>query len=277
MEVVRSVGEIRAQVNRWRAGGDRTTLVPTMGALHDGHLSLVRLGRQSAERSVASIFVNPTQFAPHEDFTAYPRDEDRDLAMLEEAGVDTVFAPGVQEMYRDDHRTVVEVQGLGKILEGSFRPHFFAGVATICAKLMIQVGPDTAVFGEKDYQQLCVIRAMARDLDLPTEILGGPTVREDDGLAMSSRNAYLSNSERAQAPQLYREIEAVAKRVADGDPIEEACADASQALDRAGFTSIDYIAVRDAENLESPSQGRPMRVLAAAWLGKTRLIDNVAV
>lgn len=277
MDVIRSVADIRTCVGGWRATGELVSLVPTMGALHEGHISLVHLAGERTERTVASIFVNPTQFAPHEDFTIYPRDEARDLAMLEAAGVDAVFAPNVDEMYGEAHRTVVEVQGLGKILEGASRPDFFAGVATVCAKLLIQVGPDVAVFGDKDYQQLCVIRAMARDLNLPVEILGGETIRESDGLAMSSRNSYLTNTERTLAPKLHHEIVGVAKRVAGGGAIEEACADASQELDQAGFSSIDYIAVRDAETLESPAAGRPLRVLAAAWLGKTRLIDNVAV
>jgi len=277
VDVIRNIADVRTRVSGWRAAGELVSLVPTMGALHEGHISLVHLAGERAERSVVSIFVNPTQFAPHEDFTTYPRDEARDLAILEAAGVDAVFAPNVGEMYGEMHRTVVEVQGLGKILEGVSRPDFFAGVATVCAKLLIQVGPDVAVFGDKDYQQLCVIRAMARDLNLPVEILGGETIRESDGLAMSSRNSYLTNAERTLAPKLHHEIVGVARRVADGGVIEEACANASQELDQAGFSSIDYIAVRDAETLESPAAGRPLRVLAAAWLGKTRLIDNVAV
>jgi len=277
MEIVRTVAELRERVSGWRLSGDRISLVPTMGALHDGHMSLVRRAAERSERQVVSIFVNPTQFSPSEDFNTYPRDERRDLAMLEQAEVDLVFAPEMTQMYRDDHRTKVEVQGLSQILEGEFRPHFFIGVATVCAKLLIQTMPDLAYFGEKDYQQLCVIKSMARDLDLPVEVVGGETIRESDGLAMSSRNTYLSNTERTLAPRLHHEITGVARRVAGGDPIEIACADATQQLDEAGFSSVDYVAVRDAETLELPSQGRPMRVLAAAWLGKTRLIDNVAV
>lgn len=277
MDVVRTVAEMRERVGSWRHNGERISLVPTMGALHEGHMSLVRQADELSERSVVSIFVNPTQFAPHEDFTTYPRDESRDLAMLEKADVDLVFAPDVTQMYRDDHRTKVEVQGLSQVLEGEFRPQFFIGVATVCAKLLIQTMPDIAIFGEKDYQQLCVIRAMARDLDLPVQIIGGDTIRESDGLAMSSRNTYLSNTERTLAPRLHQEITGVAHRVKSGDAIEVACADATQQLDAAGFKSVDYVAVRDAETLDMPAQGRPMRVLAAAWLGKTRLIDNVAV
>ncbi|MCK5777232.1 MAG: pantoate--beta-alanine ligase [Rhodospirillales bacterium] len=277
MQVVRTVTETRQLVGAWRQGGERISLVPTMGALHDGHMSLVRQASDLAERRAVSIFVNPTQFAPNEDFTTYPRTEERDLAMLEKAGVDLVFMPDVTQMYKDDHRTKVEVQGLSQILEGQFRPQFFIGVATVVAKLLIQTMPDVAIFGEKDYQQLCVIRAMARDLDLPVEIVGGATVRESDGLAMSSRNTYLSNTERAVAPRLHEEITGVAARVKDGDAIEDACADATQQLESAGFKSVDYVAVRDAETLDMPGPGRPMRVLAAAWLGKTRLIDNIAV
>ncbi len=277
MQVVRTVAETRQLVGAWRQGGERISLVPTMGALHDGHMSLVRQASDLAERRAVSIFVNPTQFAPNEDFTTYPRTEERDLAMLEKAGVDLVFMPDVTQMYKDDHRTKVEVQGLSQILEGQFRPQFFIGVATVVAKLLIQTMPDVAIFGEKDYQQLCVIRAMVRDLDLPVEIVGGATVRESDGLAMSSRNTYLSNTERAVAPRLHEEITGVAARVKDGDAIEDACADATQQLESAGFKSVDYVAVRDAETLDMPGPDRPMRVLAAAWLGKTRLIDNIAV
>lgn len=277
MEIVRTVAEMRERVWNWRLGGERISLVPTMGALHDGHMSLVRHASEQAERRIVSIFVNPTQFSPSEDFNTYPRDEARDLAMLDQADVDLVYAPDMTQMYRDGHATKVEVQGLSQVLEGQFRPHFFIGVATVCAKLLIQAMPDTAIFGDKDYQQLCVIRAMARDLDLPVEIIGGETIRESDGLAMSSRNTYLSNTERTLAPRLHQEISSVAKRVAGGDPIEIACTEATHKLDEAGFSSVDYVDVRDAETLDVPANGRPMRVLAAAWLGKTRLIDNVAV
>ena len=277
MEVVRSVAEMREIVAGWRKVGESVSLVPTMGALHDGHMSLVHAVSEKADRSIASIFVNPTQFSPSEDFAVYPRDEARDLSMLEAAGVDLVFTPEMTQMYREGHRTKVEVQELSQLLEGETRPHFFIGVATVVAKLLIQAMPDIAIFGEKDYQQLCVIRSMARDLDLPVEILGGATVRESDGLAMSSRNTYLTNAERTLAPRLHHEITSVATRVAKGDPIEIACEDAANELDSAGFNAVDYVAVCDAETLEQATGGRPMRVLAAAWLGKTRLIDNVAV
>jgi pantoate--beta-alanine ligase len=238
---------------------------------------LVHAVFEKADRSIASIFINPTQFSPTEDFAVYPRDEARDLSILEAVGVDLVFTPEMMLMYREGHRTKVEVQELSQLLEGETRPHFFIGVATVVAKLLIQAMPDIAIFGEKDYQQLCVIRSMARDLDLPVEILGGATVRESDGLAMSSRNTYLTNAERTLAPRLHHEITSVATRVAKGDPIKIACEDAANELDGAGFNTVDYVAVRDAETLEPATEGRPMRVLAAAWLGKTRLIDNVAV
>ncbi len=277
MDIVRSVPEMREIVAGWRQAGERTSLVPTMGALHEGHMQLVRSAAEKADRSIVSIFVNPTQFAPNEDFKTYPRDEARDIAMLEAADVDLVYMPEMSQMYRDGHRTKVEVQGLSQMLEGEFRPQFFIGVATVCAKLLIQAMPDVAIFGEKDYQQLCVVRAMARDLDLPVDIIGGETVRESDGLAMSSRNTYLTNVERTLAPRLHHEITGVASRVAKGDPIDIACADATSELGGAGFSAVDYVAVRDAETLEVPTIGRPMRVLAAAWLGQTRLIDNVAV
>jgi len=277
VDVVRSVAEMREIVAGWRKADESVALVPTMGALHDGHMSLVHSVADKADRTITTIFVNPTQFSPTEDFATYPRDEARDLSMLEQAGVDLVFTPEMSQMYRDGHRTKVEVQALSQLLEGESRPHFFIGVATVVAKLLIQSMPDIAIFGEKDYQQLCVIRSMVRDLDLPVDILGGDTVRESDGLAMSSRNSYLTNVERTLAPRLYHEISGVASRVAKGEPIEIACEDAVQGLDAAGFNSVDYVAVRDAETLEPAAKGRPLRVLAAAWLGKTRLIDNMAV
>lgn len=257
--------------------GERVSLVPTMGALHAGHLSLVRRASADAPRTVASIFVNPTQFAPNEDFATYPRDEDRDLELLEAAGIDLVFAPPIEEIYPDGHRTQVEVRELGKILEGEFRPHFFIGVATVVTKLLNQVCPTSAVFGEKDYQQLCIIRTFVRDLDIPVEIIGGQTIREDDGLAMSSRNAYLTPGERRVAPVLYREMSACAEKIADGADPEQAAAGAAAAMIAAGFDSVDYVAVRDAETLDAPTPDGSKRVLVAARIGRTRLIDNMAV
>jgi pantoate--beta-alanine ligase len=227
---------------------------------------------------VVSIFVNPTQFAPNEDFARYPRDEAGDLAKLAGVACDLVWSPEAAQMYADGFATRIVPSGAAESLESDFRPHFFAGVATVCCKLFNQVGPDIAVFGEKDYQQLCVVRQMVRDLDLPLAIVGAPTVREVDGLAMSSRNAYLAPEQRRAAPAMHRAIASVAARVAAGEAPAHAAQDARAELVRAGFDPIDYVEVRDAETLRPAGEAsRPLRVLAAAWLGKTRLIDNVAV
>lgn len=271
LKIVRTISELRAAVADWRQSGYGVALVPTMGALHEGHLTLVRTGLTRAARVVVSIFVNPTQFAPHEDLDRYPRDEAGDVAKLAGAGASLVWAPTVDVMYPEGAATRIEVQGAALPLEGEFRPHHFGGVATVCCKLFSAATPDVALFGEKDFQQLAVVRQMVRDLNLPLEIMGVPTVREADGLALSSRNAYLSADERRIAPLLYKAIEDVAKG-ADPDHVGER-------LLAAGFTKIDYIAVRDAATLApyDAKSGRPGRVLAAVWLGKTRLIDNVAV
>jgi pantoate--beta-alanine ligase len=277
VSVVRSLGPLRAKVRAWREAGDGVALVPTMGALHQGHLELVRLAKARCRRTVVSIFVNPTQFAPHEDFERYPRDEAGDLAKLEQVGCDLVWAPGRSEMYRAGFATRIEPGGAAEGLESDSRPHFFAGVATVCCKLFTQVGPDIAVFGEKDYQQLCVVRQMVRDLDLAVEIVGLETVREADGLAMSSRNAYLSPENRRVAPLLHRTIADIARAATQPGSIAAAVAEGKAALEAAGFR-IDYLELRDAETLRPATAvaGRPLRVLVAAWLGKTRLIDNVA-
>jgi pantoate--beta-alanine ligase len=277
--VIRSLGPLRAQVRAWRDGGDRIALVPTMGALHRGHLDLVRLAKAHCRRAAVSIFVNPAQFAPHEDFAHYPRDEAGDLAKLAEAGCDLVWAPDTALMYPEGFATRIVPGGAADGLEGEFRPHFFAGVATVCCKLFTQVAPDIAVFGEKDYQQLTVVRQMVQDLDLPLDIAALPTVREPDGLALSSRNAYLSAEERRAAPMLHRVIADVARSVAGRDDSAAAViAEAKAALQAAGF-KVDYLEVRDAATLRpaAPGAGHPLRVLVAAWLGKTRLIDNVPV
>ena len=278
VQVVRSVADLRAIVRGWRSAGERIGLIPTMGALHDGHLSLVRLAKAQCARAVTSIFVNPTQFAPQEDFTRYPRDEGSDLAKLASVDCDLVWAPTVAEMYPAGFATDVVPRGAAIGLESDARPHFFTGVATVCSKLFTQVAPDIAVFGEKDYQQLCVIRQVVRDLDLPLEIVGHPTLREPDGLAMSSRNAYLDRAQRAAAPALYRELSEAAAAVAGGLGIPEATSQARQRLTDAGF-QVDYVEIRDAETLMpvEPGAHRPLRALAAARLGNTRLIDNVAV
>jgi pantoate--beta-alanine ligase len=273
-----TVADLRMRVGTWRREGRRIALIPTMGALHEGHLSLVRLARETCDRVVASIFVNPTQFAPTEDFSTYPRTFDDDLDQLARADCSLVWAPGVREMYPDGFATRIVPAGAAEGLESDFRPHFFGGVATVCAKLFLQVAPDIAVFGEKDFQQLAVIRQMVRDLDLPLAIVGAPTMRETDGLAMSSRNRYLSADERRIAPLVHQVIVEVAARVRAGDAADTVCADAAGKLAAGGFGKVDYVAVRDAATLMAfdPAKG-PGRVLAAAWLGRTRLIDNVPV
>lgn len=278
-KIARTVKDLRKQVAKWRDKGETVALVPTMGALHEGHLSLVKLGAKKADRVVVSIFVNPLQFAPHEDLARYPRDEAGDVAKLAGAGADLVWAPAVAEMYPDESSTCISPGMAAAPLEGTFRPHHFTGVATVCCKLFSQVTPDVAVFGEKDYQQLCVLRQMVRDLNLPLNLIGAPTKRGKDGLALSSRNAYLSEAERKAAPALYATITALADDVARGADIVSGIATAKRQLKAAGFGRIDYIAVADAETL-APAEhlsDRPLRVLAAAYLGNTRLIDNVAV
>jgi pantoate--beta-alanine ligase len=277
--VVRSLAALRRAVAEWRAQGESVALVPTMGALHAGHLALVRLARRRAKRVVVSIFVNPAQFAPNEDFTSYPRTFEADLAALSELKVDAVWAPDAPTMYPEGFATKVDPAGPAAAgLEDKFRPHFFGGVATVVTKLLLQVLPDIAVFGEKDYQQLKVVTAMARDLDIPVRIVGAPTVRERDGLALSSRNAYLSASERTAAPALYRALNDCAARLNAGAPIGAALAEGRAAAERAGFM-VDYFEARHAETLApvaALSDG-PVRLLAAARLGRTRLIDNIAV
>lgn len=278
MKVVRTIAEMRDVIKAWRKADQTVGLVPTMGGLHDGHLSLVRRSNEQVDRTVATVFVNPTQFAPHEDFATYPRAEEADRKMLEDTGADLMFAPNVSEIYPDGHATRVEVQGIGQVLEGEFRPDFFTGVATVVSKLLLQALPDIAVFGEKDYQQLCVIKMMVRDLDIPVEIIGSETVREADGLAMSSRNRYLSDEERKAASELYATITKVAENVRNGESPASQRSWAEEKLTRAGFGAVDYVAVRDAQTLDAViDASRPTRVLAAAYLGRTRLIDNVAV
>lgn len=278
LAIARTLAELRAQVAAWRASGARVALVPTMGALHAGHLALVAEARRRAPRTITSIFVNPTQFAPHEDFGKYPRTFESDCAALKSAGCDLVWAPTVPVMYPEGFATRIQPTGAATGLESDFRPHFFGGVATVCAKLFLQTQADFALFGEKDYQQLQVVRQMVRDLDIAIEIVGHPTVREPDGLAMSSRNAYLSPEDRQRAPLLHAAIVDVARGVASGHAAGELVAAARKRLADAGFR-VDYVEVRHAETLaplEAASTG-PRRVLAAAWLGTTRLIDNVAV
>lgn len=275
---VRTVRALRKQVQDWHARKQTVALVPTMGALHEGHLSLVRLAKTKAKRVVVSIFVNPTQFAPHEDFGAYPRDEASDRKKLTELGVDLIYAPSGKEMYALDFSTHIMVGVISEGLCGASRPHFFGGVATVVAKLLLQCGPDIAVFGEKDYQQLKVIERMVRDLNIPVQILGGPIVREEDGLALSSRNAYLSPEERIIAPLLNRTLCDIASDIAEGRPITDALQAGRARLDAAGF-GVDYVDARAAKDLGvlQDEVTTPARVFGAAYLGKTRLIDNVPV
>lgn len=275
--VLATIAELRAWVGACRERGERVGLVPTMGALHAGHISLVEIARQHAARVVVSIFVNPTQFAPTEDFSKYPRTFESDLQKLAEIGADAVYAPDVETMYPRGAATTVSLKGPATArLEDVSRPFHFDGVATIVAKLFTQSQADVAVFGEKDFQQLAVIRRMAADLDLPVAIVGGPTVREPDGLAMSSRNVYLSPVERAKAPALHRIMQEAATAIRGGSAIDEALATAREAIAAAGFI-LDYLEVRAAGDLGPPEPGEPLRMLVAAQLGRTRLIDNIAV
>ncbi|WP_310538919.1 pantoate--beta-alanine ligase [Phenylobacterium sp.] len=280
LPIARTVAELRSQVAAWRKAGESVGLVPTMGALHSGHLSLVTLARTRAQRVVASVFVNPTQFAPHEDFDAYPRDEAKDAALLESVGCDLLFAPTVTEMYAPGFSTTVTVSGVSEPLDGAARPGHFAGVATVVSKLLLQCGPDIAVFGEKDYQQLQVIKRLAADLDIPVQVIGAPTARAEDGLALSSRNAYLTPAEREAAPSLAAALRDAVERLRAGTPVDRVENTGRAALERAGFSRIDYFEVRDASSLAELGPGPitgSARVLAAGILGKTRLIDNMAV
>ncbi len=277
--VVRTVPALRRALVPFRKAGERIALVPTMGALHGGHLALVKEARRRARRVVVSIFVNPTQFAPGEDFASYPRDIKKDIAALTEAKVDLVWAPAAETMYPDGFDIGIKPGGSAKAgLEDKFRPHFFGGVATVVAKLFTQTSPDFALFGEKDYQQLRVITQMAKDLDLPLKVVGVPTVREKDGLALSSRNAYLSAAERAAASTLYRALKTAAGRIKRGEPIEMVLEESGAEITRAGFT-LDYLEARHALTLAAIASRKdgPIRLLVAAKTGKTRLIDNIAV
>jgi pantoate--beta-alanine ligase len=265
-------------VQQWRRRGHRVALVPTMGGLHDGHLSLVRLAKLQASRVVVSVFVNPTQFAPHEDYDHYPRNEERDWHKLLAAQADAMYAPDVHDIYPHDFATRVEVAGVAQTLEGISRPHFFSGVTTVVAKLFLQCLPDIAIFGEKDYQQLLVIKRLVQDLDFPITIVPAPIMREADGLAMSSRNVYLDADERAIAPQLHAVLSDMAADLASGRAIDETIRQGWARLEKASFR-IDYLEVRDSETL-MPVEGSvqtPARLLAAVFLGRVRLIDNVAV
>jgi pantoate--beta-alanine ligase len=277
--VARTVPALRRAIDGLRARKATVALVPTMGALHDGHVSLVRRAKRRAMKVVVSIFVNPTQFAPSEDFSSYPRTWKSDMAKLSAEGVDLVWNPDVRTMYPDGFATRIAPEGPATAgLEDRFRPHFFGGVATVVGKLFTQVRPDFAIFGEKDYQQLRVVTRMAADLDLGVKVIGSKTVRERDGLAMSSRNVYLSDDERRVASELFRSMKASASRLRDGDDVESAMLAGSEMIKAAGF-ALDYFELRHAESLAPAASIKdgPMRILVAARLGKTRLIDNIAV
>ena len=276
--IVRTVPALRRAIDSFRAKKAATALVPTMGALHDGHVSLVRLAKRRAAKVVVSIFVNPTQFAPSEDFSSYPRTWKADVAKLAAEDVDLIWNPDVKTMYPDGFATKILTEGPAFAgLEDRFRPHFFGGVTTVVGKLFTQVRPDVAVFGEKDFQQLRVVSRMAADLDLGVRVIGSKTVRERDGLAMSSRNVYLSQEERRAAPALYRAMKESAGRLRNGDDVKAAMAVGAKLVADAGF-KLDYFEVRHAETLAPIASAKdgPMRILVAAIIGKTRLIDNVA-
>jgi pantoate--beta-alanine ligase len=277
-QIVHTIDRMRAIVADWRRQGQRIALVPTMGALHAGHLSLVRTGQARSDRLIVSIFVNPAQFAPQEDFAAYPRDLAEDAQKLAATNADLIFAPAPHEVYPGGFATTMHVDGPGLGLESDFRPHFFGGVALVVTKLLIAAAPNIAVFGEKDYQQLLVVQQVVRDLVLPVEIVGVPTLREADGLALSSRNAYLSADERKIAGRLNTILKEAIARLHGGDAIASVETAAVAALTKTGFAAVDYVAVRDADHLHPIADlSAPARILAAARIGRTRLIDNMAV
>jgi pantoate--beta-alanine ligase len=276
VQSIRRLEDLRVALAGFRQAGERIAFVPTMGALHEGHMALVETAKRAADRVVVSIFVNPKQFGPNEDLAKYPRKEQADSRLLTAAGVDLLWLPPVELMYPEGFATTVSVSGVSQVLDGAHRPGHFNGVATVVAKLFNQVRPDMAFFGEKDWQQLQVIRRMAADLDLDIDIQGVPTQREDDGLALSSRNVYLLPEERARAVALPRALGLADRALAKGESAEAALAQARETLTAAGF-EVDYVALADAETLGEPQPGRPMRLLGAARIGGTRLIDNIPV
>jgi pantoate--beta-alanine ligase len=278
LQIIRELSDLNGLRDRWRSAGEDVALVPTMGALHQGHLDLVTASRRIADRVIATIFINPMQFNDPADLAAYPRTEQADIAKLEASGCDAVWIPTAEQLYPPDFATTVSVAGVSERWEGTHRPDHFLGVATVVAKLFIAAMPDWAVFGEKDWQQLQVIKRITADLGLPIRVHGYPTVRDPDGLAMSSRNGRLGPDERKQALALPRTLETTAKQIAAGKPVRRALAEAKQALVDAGFLKIDYVALVDAATLEPLSEpAGEMRLIAAATIGGTRLIDNVAV
>ena len=279
MRTVRTVKDLRRLRQHYTEGRETVALVPTMGALHEGHLSLVRQAKYRCQRVIVSLFVNPKQFSAGEDLDSYPRTYERDAQLLSELDVDVLYMPTRDEMYQAGASTTVNVVGVGEGLCQATRPDFFSGVATVVAKLLLQCLPDVAIFGEKDYQQLLVIKRMAQDLDIPVTIESGSTVRENDGLALSSRNAYLSEDERISAPHLYYALTQAQRRIHAGESISKVLWDSEQYLISVGFEAIDYFVYCDADTLAPCDRrltNRPARFLAAAWLGKARLIDNIA-
>ena len=278
MDIVRTVAEMRSHVSMWRREGLSVALVPTMGSLHAGHLSLMKVGKERSDRVIATIFVNPLQFAPNEDFETYPRREDSDIQKLVEEDIDLLFAPDVNEMYRPDATTTINVGGLTDCLCALSRPGFFDGVATVVTKLLLQALPDIAIFGEKDYQQLLVIKRLATDLDIPVEIIGAPTIREEDGLALSSRNVYLDTKSRSIAPSMYNILNQYASDISNGNDIKKSIQLAKQNMQKSGFEKIEYLDLRSSQTLQACNDiKKPSRLFAAAWLGSTRLIDNLAI
>lgn len=278
MATLRRVTDLRRIVGDWRRAGESIGVVPTMGALHAGHLALVAAARRDCARVIATIFVNPKQFNRSDDLAGYPRDEAGDAAKLSAAGVDLLFTPPLEEVYPDGFATKVSVPGLSDCLCGLTRPGHMDGVATVVTKLFLMTGAGRAYFGEKDYQQLLVVKRLARDLDIPVEVVPVPTVRDSDGLALSSRNALLTDGQRARAAALYRTLTAMAPRLTGGETAAPVLAWGRAELARAGIDTLDYLELRDAESLEDlPPADRPARLFVAAWLGPVRLIDNVAV
>jgi pantoate--beta-alanine ligase len=276
--VVRTITDLRAKMSMWHKSGEKVAVVPTMGALHEGHLALVREGFKHADKVVVTIFVNPKQFAAHEDLGKYPRTEEADVDMLASVEADLVYAPSPDDMYTENFATTVHMAGPALAgLEDKFRPQFFDGVATVVSKLFIQSQADFAMFGEKDYQQLMVVKQMATDLDIPIKVMGIPTVRDEDGMAKSSRNQYLSTYERHQATAIILSLQQAAEKIRNGIEPQSATKAASRSLTTLGF-KVDYVAARNTVTLAIPkSADEPIRLLAAAWMGTTRLIDNIGV
>lgn len=278
MQVIKTRSELRKAVNNYRKNGKTIGFVPTMGALHDGHVSLVKIAKNKADIVVTSIFVNPVQFAPHEDFDKYPRNEQSDLEKLTASNVDIAYLPDRNEMYDDGAETRISVGSIGQKLEGVARPHFFDGVALVVTKLFMQVVPDIAVFGEKDYQQLAVIKKLVRELDIPVEILGAPICRESDGLAMSSRNVYLAEDKRKLAVNLYRILNEVKEKLRNGGDVTKTLLWGSEELLASGFEQVDYIELLHADKLiPMKILQNPARLLATARIAGIRLLDNIEV